>query len=501
MTTSPSALPLDFAPAAAPSAILAAPDSAILLVDLSSIAHPIWHTSASEPDPNAASIRIVARVRSLALAHPHAAICVDSGRSFRAEVDPAYKANRPESDAVLHHQIALAIDALRNDGFPIWAVKGFEADDVIATAVARAMDRAGASVVIASADKDLLQLVNPRVRAKSIKDGSLVDEDGVFNKFGVLPFQMRDYLTLCGDASDNIKGAQGIGPKKAAELLALFVSLDSAYAAMDKGEAKLPAAVQKSLVEFRPRLETVRKLVTMRADVPIDFDQVFKPRVPLDVDAFDFEEDEVDEQETTGAEAAVDAAVVAHSEPNGNGADHGQALAIVDAVPVPWERQLEPRSMKDAQVLAKHMHDSRLFSQYGSPPAVLGMVLAGRELGMPAMASLRAFHVIEGKPTLSADLIRALVIKSGLAKYFRCTERTAERATFVTKRGDDPEIALTFTVQEGRQAFAGTEEKWKNSGWGRNPADLCVARASSKLARLVYPEVTMNLYAQEEFDV
>ena len=94
------------------------PDSpAVLLVDLSSIAHPIYHMSQAEPDPDHTSQRTAAVVRSLASNHPHTAICCDSRSNFRKELDSTYKANRPESEAPLHHQIDLAKEALKADGF------------------------------------------------------------------------------------------------------------------------------------------------------------------------------------------------------------------------------------------------------------------------------------------------------------------------------------------------------------------------------------------------
>src|SRR5689334_9525267 len=110
-------------------------DARLILIDLSSIAYPLWHLGASEPDPNWTSTQVVKRVRELASGQPHVAICADSGRSFRRDVDPTYKANRPETDATRQHQIDLAIETLKGDGFPVWQVKGFEADDLIASAV------------------------------------------------------------------------------------------------------------------------------------------------------------------------------------------------------------------------------------------------------------------------------------------------------------------------------------------------------------------------------
>src|SRR5712671_4560769 len=103
----------------------------ILLIDLSSLCHPLFHVSASEPDPNWTSTKTVERVRALASGQSHVAICTEGGRSFRKDISADYKANRPEYDAALQHQIALAIETLRDDGFPIWSVKGYEADDVL----------------------------------------------------------------------------------------------------------------------------------------------------------------------------------------------------------------------------------------------------------------------------------------------------------------------------------------------------------------------------------
>jgi hypothetical protein len=124
------------------------------------------------------------------------------------------------------------------------------------------------------------------------------------------------------------------------------------------------------------------------------------------------------------------------------------------------------------------------------------------------MASLRAFHIIEGKPSLSAGAMHALVLTSGKAEYFECAERTPERATFVTKRkgGSGREMSLSFTIEDGRQAWNGKRDAdgtpdaraWAASGWGKHPADMLVARALVKLARLVYPDITHGLYSPEE---
>lgn len=471
----------------------------LLLIDLSSIVHPLWHMSQSDPNPDATSIAAVDRVRQLASNFPTAAICCDSPKSFRKALDPTYKAQRPQQDAPLRHQMRLTAEKLRADGFPVWSVDGFEADDLIATAVTKALAIEGTRVLIATGDKDLLQLVSERVTVKRVADGTLVDVEGVKAKFGVTPAQMGDYLCLVGDASDNIIGAKGIGPKRAAELLATFNTLDEAYTALDNKTALMPPAILNSLTEFRSRLPNVRQLVAMRTDVEIPFEEIAAERVPKD--AAPMEEpmaasevmDVMPEPEVIAPEPAP---VEAAPKPNGNGHANQNAMVVSSSpAPAEWEKQLEPRSLYEAKEVATAMFQARLFNGYGNAPAVLSTVMAGRELGLPSVASLRAFHIVDGKHCLAADAIRALVMKSGQAKFFRCVARTNEIATFETQRGDDPVMSLTFSMEDAERA--GVVKK--GSGWEKHPADMLVARASSKLARLVYPDVVFGLYSPEEF--
>lgn len=493
----------------------------LALIDLSSIAHPIWHMSGQEPDQDFVSRQIVARVRALTRQHPHAAICCDSGRSFRRELAESYKANRPPADAALIHQIRHAQELLEAEGYPVWSAKGMEADDLIASAVKQAR-AAGLSVLVVSADKDLLQLVGEGVRALSPATNQVYDAEAVRAKFGVRPDQVRDYLTLVGDAADNVKGAQGIGPKRAAELLGKWGDLEGIYDALSQHGTQFTPALASSLRAFEADLQTVRALVTLRADVEIPFSTILAPRVVKDaapIEVVDMETGEIveagpaPEPSQSEVAAVVEAAEVQIAEP-AKPATHGPAMskapaakpanALADPAPpnggalVEYEKQLEPRSLGQASALANALFQARLFGgAYGTPQAVLSTIIAGRELGLQAMASLRAFHIVEGKHQMSADLMRALVLRSGLAESFRCKVRTAERCVFVTQRKGDPEpVELEYTIAEAEAAGLVKEK----SGWKKNPADMLVARASSKLARLVYPEIVHGLYAPEEFD-
>lgn len=532
----------------------------VLLIDLSSVAHPLWHTSSTDPDPDATSTKTVARIRALASGQPHVAICCDSGRSFRRDISADYKAQRAAQPAALTHQIQTAMELLAGDGFPVWSVKGFEADDLIASAAAMAL-AAGLTdgdtqVLIASADKDLLQLVGPRVKVKRLTDGEVWDEATVVAKLGIRPDQMVDYLALVGDASDNVKGADKIGAKTAAQLLQKYGNLEDLFTDLKAHGSNFTPARATALAEFHPRMEQVRSLIRLRTDVALPLEEVFRDRVPVDDGVrFDDEPEQPSYDQLAGPKpmttekpddqkpnpdsptSQAPAPNVADVRPEAAGQEQAQGgkpsppretvAAPPNAAPAPaqqavmrpaprvaeamvappadvatvgsFEQQLEPRNFSQVAWLADQMHKARLFSAYGTAQAVMSTILSGRELGLNAMASLRAFHIIEGRPTLAADLIRALVLRSGQADYFKCTERTNEAATFKTKRkGDDEEVVLRFTIEDGRTAFAKDDDAWKKSGWGKNPADMCVARAGAKLARLVYPDIVHGFYAPSE---
>lgn len=520
----------------------------VLLIDLSSIVHRHWHACTTDPNPDATSIASLAQVHRLASNHEHVAICCDSGKSFRAEVNPSYKATRPkERNEPLYHQMAIVRESLQRDGFPVWAVPGFEADDLIATAVRRVLEHDETTpVLVASADKDLLALVGPRVAVKSTQTGNVLDEAGVVEKFGVRPEQMTDYLTIVGDASDNITGIKGVGAKGAVKLLTTFGSLVELYTDLAKldaaglKEAGITPALHAALDAFADRLDETRTLVKLRDDVEIPFDDIWKPRVaegsdPDDglglesdemTDVFDdpdatpeqigeafvrdittprpVEPQEPPQEAVQTAPQAEDRQDVAPVTPRPT-----QALVVrpAEVLPAPaqYELQLDPRDLNQAFKLGMSLYKGRMFAGYGSGEAVLSTVMAGRELGLPAIASLRAFHVIEGKMSLSAGAMVALVLKSGLAEYFEPLEFSETSATYETKRkGARNPVKLTHTIEMARKAWskgktaAEQEESWQKSGWGKNPTDMLVARATARLCRMVYADLLAGLYSPEE---
>lgn len=155
------------------------------------------------------------------------------GKTFRHTLDPAYKANRPAPPQDLQTQLPIAIEWIEKMGFNKCFIEGYEADDIIASAVAFAK-KYDMKVRVVTHDKDLYQLIDDgRVVIYDPLKKSEINADACVEKFGVLPCQIQDYLSLIGDASDNIPGVRGIGPRGAKKLLDEFKTLEGIYANLD----------------------------------------------------------------------------------------------------------------------------------------------------------------------------------------------------------------------------------------------------------------------------
>ncbi len=164
----------------------------------------------------------------------HAAVVFDSGsKTFRNEIYPAYKANRPPCPEELIPQFPIVRESAESLNLAILEKIGFEADDIIAT-IAKKAEAEGFDVLIVSSDKDLMQLVNERTFMYDAMKNRFIGIAEVKEKFAVAPLQVLDILSLMGDASDNIPGVKGIGPKTAAELIHEFSTLENIFLNLDK---------------------------------------------------------------------------------------------------------------------------------------------------------------------------------------------------------------------------------------------------------------------------
>lgn len=154
------------------------------------------------------------------------------GKTFRSEIDPNYKINRQTPPDGLLEQLPVCIQMIKDMGLCAVEKEGYEADDIIASVVKNFKEELEIRVV--THDKDLYQLISKNVSIYSAAKKELYNRDGCFEKYGVYPEQIRDFLAMVGDSADNIPGVKGIGDKGAKKLLNDFKSLDEIYANLDK---------------------------------------------------------------------------------------------------------------------------------------------------------------------------------------------------------------------------------------------------------------------------
>ena len=196
----------------------------------------------------------------------HFAVIFDSARkNFRNEIFKDYKANRTEAPEDLAPQFEYIRKSVEAFNLPSIELLNYEADDLIAT-YAKKIVAAGAKVTIISSDKDLMQLVDKKIRLFDPMKSKVIGEKEVVEKFGVKPNQVIDVQSLAGDTSDNIPGVPGIGVKTAAELINKYKNLDTLLNNLDEIKQKkrketLKLNVKNALLS--------RKLVTLKNDVPI----------------------------------------------------------------------------------------------------------------------------------------------------------------------------------------------------------------------------------------
>jgi DNA polymerase-1 len=243
-------------------------DKTLLLVDGSSYLYRAYHAMPDlrSPDgfPTGAIHGMVAMMKRLREQIPaeHAACVFDAkGPTFRDDWYPAYKAQRAPMPEPLVQQIEPIHEVVRLLGWPVLEVPGIEADDAIGT-LARVAAASGHKVVISTGDKDLAQLVTDQVTLINTMSNEKLDVDGVKVKFGVPPERIVDYLTLVGDAVDNVPGVEKVGPKTAAKWIADHGSLDGVVAAADSIKGVAGDNLRKAL----DWLPTGRKLITVATD-------------------------------------------------------------------------------------------------------------------------------------------------------------------------------------------------------------------------------------------
>lgn len=266
----------------------------LVLIDGNAILHRAYHalppslTNKKGEPTNAVYGFVSILLRVIADLKPtHLAVAFDRPKpTFRKELFRAYQAQRPEMDEQLIPQVETVHKVLEAMKIPVYEKDGYEADDIIGTITEQVQRGKGKkekinAVVVVTGDRDLLQLVNHKVKlfmpVKGLTEAKLFGEKEAEERMGVAPAQIPDFKALAGDPSDNYPGVTGIGPKTAVGLLKQYGTLEKVYTHLEK----INPGVAEKLKKDRDNAFLSQKLATVVADAPVSFDPE-KAKVPED---------------------------------------------------------------------------------------------------------------------------------------------------------------------------------------------------------------------------
>lgn len=249
--------------------------SKLLLIDGNAVLHRAYHAlpplNSKDGKPVNAVYGFISMLLRLITDHKptHITVCFDTPKpTFRHTEYVGYQAHRPRTDSDLGLQFETMFKVLDAMKIPTYKLEGYEADDVIGTVATQAKEIG--EVVIVTGDRDILQLVNHKVKVyMPVKglEGKLYGAEEVIERMKVSPTQIVDYKALAGDPSDNYPGVAGIGPKTASKLITEFGTLEKVYKNLDK----IPEKVAKKLANGAEPAGLAKKLATIVCDVPITF--------------------------------------------------------------------------------------------------------------------------------------------------------------------------------------------------------------------------------------
>jgi 5'-3' exonuclease len=492
----------------------------------------------------------------------HIIVCCDWGPYKRTEVFAEYKANRPEREPEELQQLRYLMDELKRRGYPIARVQGYEADDVIAT-LAKKYSEWCPDVRLVGPDKDISQCITERVRqfipSSGEREWEIRDGAGVLSKFGVYPARMPMYQALVGDSSDNIPGVDKVGPKTAMEIVNQYhtpTKLAEALPTLSLRSVRNPDAIKASLIVNWENFILSLKLVTLDTSVPLDAEALLTHReeqpareplveMGLAQDEFVIERNATplspppandhDEALADAVKAYQEklpelqkAARSAESEEHYEAERRANEEHVEPATPripmrppvkaVPREssiitvpsytqtkhglvtKDLQPLDLDAAITLSKWFAEGGLYvRKFKNAGQIFTIIAKARELGLPVTVVLENYHIIEGQPRPSADLIRALAERDPNFEYLMPVEMTATRCVWEGKHKRQPRpVQYAYTAEEAQAA--GLFRKGPNgpNNWFTRTQDMLNKTAASKLARILWPASTMGLYCMEE---
>jgi 5'-3' exonuclease len=509
----------------------------IVAIDLSAEYHRNYAVTVDKPH-EAATMTLASVQKILAAAINEngfrAVICCDSPNNWRKKLDVEYKANREKKPADFFEHLRRVKERLALDGLYVLECDGYEADDVMATVAALAVKNVH-PVMIASPDKDILQLVSDsnNVRVLRTHNYEFANNAYVIDKFGVNPQRLGDYLAIVGDTSDNVKGIPGIGGVGASTLLSEYKTLSGVFedgACKDRFEraklkrwlGKLQAWAGPTVAERDANIDMIAKsriLVGLKNDIPgVDFAEIIKERKPqsLTTDNEDGED---------SADLGFDDVPISKPDPMLKVLGETVRIAVEHAEstveprkdePKPrptaalglqqWDENLQPTGMSGLWWFCQRTIDSRM-GKFETPDMVLLAVLRGKDFGLSPSASVDIFHMMPQKgggkkPCPPASLLIARAKSHPKAKYFYCKESTLTTATYVTFNSDNPvETSVTYTIEDARLAGLLEIKPGNQPGnWHLRPREMLAKTAGAQLARQEYPDSGLGAYAFEEME-
>ena len=344
----------------------------------------------------------------------YAAACFDIGRhTKRTDKFPDYKIHRHAMPEDLSMQIPVIKDVLSAFRIPVFAIEGYEADDIIAV-LARRFNSSVHEVIIVSDDKDLHQLLVPGIRIYNSRRDTLLGPDDTRERFGVDPGQMVDYLALAGDTSDNIPGVDGIGEVSAQKLIEQFGSLDNIFARVDELKGKL----KEKIVKGREAAFLSRDLATLDVHTPVEC--------------------ELRDIKWKGADNALLKQIFSELE----------FRILLDGVPKTPEQEIKPRAAEQFEFMTAG--DSDALVKEALSTGRLALVIEGGEL-----------LALAGNISFQCELVRAAVLRTVFESpevvkilYDSKAARKAMTAAGLVIEGNIFDVLLAgFVTNAGQSAY------------------------------------------------
>jgi hypothetical protein len=428
------------------------------IIDLSALYWRNWHASDGD-EVSSARRKTLGFVRSL-YGNGDVIVALDSPPYWRTDEYPEYKANRADRSEAAQEELKRCTEEILNDGWKVASAKKYEADDVIYTLIQHQYKDA----VVYGSDKDLLQccdVIEPWSRNCKTAENTL----------GVKRSQVVDFLTLIGDNSDNIPGVKGVGPKTAIALLDTFGSIEEIFEQRLRSPDKFKPSTLANLNAALEYIFEMKKLITLQDCASV----------------LTIEQKEKDMQQKTSEET-----VAQETKPV-----PAQTAAItVQHDPVGFRQSLEPIGVNECYRISEAFFQSRLYSKFPTPQAIMVTIMRGRALGLDATTALDGINVIKGKPTMAASLMVGLVLASQQCEYLYCVDTTDSESSWAGKRKGTPEgIKRTFTMKDAERLELASKDNWI-----KQPAIMLKWRAATMIIRELFPDVINGLYATEEME-